>query len=176
MSLIKARSFLSRALQLYQTKVARNLSRTIHTIHDKNIITIKFQNQNHFNNISRNNLTTTNSLFSNESIITNPIEKQITDDIKDDKIKRKQRIEIKLNEQDLIESFVKGSGNGGQKINTSSNCVDLRHVPTGMRVQCQKTRSLQQNRNIARKILIERLDNYYNGELKDLEVEKNNQN
>ncbi|CAG8831835.1 13759_t:CDS:1, partial [Racocetra persica] len=60
------------------------------------------------------------------------------DNINDDnKIKKdltKERIKIVLNEKDLIESFVKGSGNGGQKINKTSNCVDLRHVPTGVRV------------------------------------------
>ncbi|CAJ0846392.1 14239_t:CDS:2, partial [Entrophospora sp. SA101] len=59
---------------------------------------------------------------------------------------------------DLIESFIKGSGNGGQKINKTSNCVNLKHAPTGFR----ETRSLNQNRSIARKILIEKLDNYYN--------------
>ncbi|CAG8720926.1 13144_t:CDS:2, partial [Cetraspora pellucida] len=88
------------------------------------------------------------------------------DTINDDKIckdLKKERIKIVLNEKDLIESFVKGSGNGGQKINKTSNCVDLRHVPTGVRVVCQKTRSLQQNRSIARKIMIEKLDDYHNG-------------
>ena len=43
--------------------------------------------------------------------------------------------EPSINEADLIETFVKGSGHGGQKINTTSNCVDLRHIPTGIRVQ-----------------------------------------
>ncbi|KAF0452397.1 peptidyl-tRNA hydrolase domain protein [Gigaspora margarita] len=90
-----------------------------------------------------------------------------TNDNDDDKTKeesKKERITIVLNEKDLIESFVKGSGNGGQKINKTSNCVDLRHVPTGVRVVCQQTRSLQQNRSIARKIMIEKLDDYYNGD------------
>ncbi|RHZ63842.1 hypothetical protein Glove_327g31 [Diversispora epigaea] len=81
------------------------------------------------------------------------------------KSKNKTRIEIKLDEKDLIESFVKGSGHGGQKINTTSNCVDLRHIPTGIRVQCQETRSLQQNRLIAKKILIKKLDDHFNGHL-----------
>lgn len=39
-------------------------------------------------------------------------------------------------------------------------------------LQCQKTRSLQQNRNIARKILIEKLDNYFNGELSKYNLKK----
>src|SRR6185369_7919128 len=67
------------------------------------------------------------------------IDENLQNQQNDDKIKsnvvKMKRIEIILNEKDLIESFVKGSGNGGQKINKTSNCVDLKHVPTGIRVQ-----------------------------------------
>jgi hypothetical protein len=45
------------------------------------------------------------------------------------------RQKVILNEDDLIETFVRGSGPGGQCINKRSNCVDLRHIPTGIRVQ-----------------------------------------
>ena len=45
------------------------------------------------------------------------------------------RKKIILNDEDLIETFVKGSGPGGQCINKRSSCVDLRHIPTGIRVQ-----------------------------------------
>ncbi|GAB5590894.1 hypothetical protein Unana1_05794 [Umbelopsis nana] len=76
-----------------------------------------------------------------------------------------QRQKIVLNEDDLIETFVRGSGPGGQCINKRSNCVDLRHIPTGIRVQCQQTRSLAQNRGIARKILLSKLDDQVNGNL-----------
>jgi hypothetical protein len=37
----------------------------------------------------------------------------------------------KLNEDDLDEQFVKGSGPGGQNVNKRSNCVVLTHKPTG---------------------------------------------
>ncbi|KAI5124497.1 hypothetical protein M0805_003024 [Coniferiporia weirii] len=67
-----------------------------------------------------------------------------------------------LNENDLEESFVRGSGPGGQSINKTQNNVQLLHKPTGIRVSCQETRSLQQNRLIARKILLERLDRIAN--------------
>lgn len=50
-----------------------------------------------------------------------------------------QRQKIVLNEDDLIETFVRGSGPGGQCINKRSNCVDLRHIPTGLRVQVTYT-------------------------------------
>ncbi|KAL7464173.1 hypothetical protein ACHAXS_004511, partial [Conticribra weissflogii] len=42
-----------------------------------------------------------------------------------------------LNEIDLEEKFVKGSGAGGQKINKTSNKVILIHIPTRIRVECQ---------------------------------------
>ncbi|KAI8144456.1 RF-1 domain-containing protein [Fennellomyces sp. T-0311] len=78
---------------------------------------------------------------------------------------RKERIKIVLNDEDLVEKFVKGSGPGGQAVNKRVNCVDLRHIPTGIRVQCQQSRSLQDNRGIARKLLKEKLDDLYNGEM-----------
>ncbi|CAO3609689.1 unnamed protein product [Cunninghamella echinulata] len=77
----------------------------------------------------------------------------------------KEKQKIILNDDDLIETFVKGSGPGGQCINKRSSCVDLRHIPTGIRVQCQQTRSLEQNRGIARKLLREKLDDLLNGQL-----------
>lgn len=69
-----------------------------------------------------------------------------------------------LNEDEIEEKFVKGSGNGGQKVNKTSNRVILVHSPTGLRVECQDTRSLQQNRKIARKRLRLKLDAFINGE------------
>ena len=69
-----------------------------------------------------------------------------------------------LNEDDLQETFVRGSGAGGQKINKTSNRVILHHVPTGCRVECQDTRSLQQNRKIARRRLRLKLDEHINGD------------
>ncbi|GJJ78570.1 peptide chain release factor [Entomortierella parvispora] len=73
--------------------------------------------------------------------------------------------EIVLLETDFRERFIKGGGNGGQKINKTNSNVELKHFETGIVVQCQATRSLPQNRKLARKILISRLDEYYNGEL-----------
>jgi len=68
-----------------------------------------------------------------------------------------------LNEDDITETFVRGSGPGGQKINKTSNRVVLVHQPTQLRVECQDTRSLQQNRKIARKRLRLKLDEHVNG-------------
>jgi len=68
-----------------------------------------------------------------------------------------------LNEDELSETFVRGSGAGGQKMNKTSSKVLLVHEPTQIRVECQDTRSLQQNRKIARKRLQLKLDEYLNG-------------
>jgi uncharacterized protein (UPF0248 family) len=68
-----------------------------------------------------------------------------------------------LNEKELTETFIRGSGPGGQKVNKTSNRVCLVHDPTQLRVECQETRSLVQNRKIARKRLQEKLDEYLNG-------------
>ena len=69
-----------------------------------------------------------------------------------------------LIESELEESFVRGSGPGGQKINKSKNNVLLVHVPTGISVQCQETRDLSSNRKIARKLLRDKIDLAVNGE------------
>lgn len=70
----------------------------------------------------------------------------------------------KLEESDLEERFLRGSGPGGQAVNKTANNVILRHIPTGMVVKCHITRSLEDNRKRARKILIEKLDEHFNGE------------
>lgn len=69
-----------------------------------------------------------------------------------------------LDESDLEEKFISGSGPGGQKVNKAVNCCQLRHKPTGIIVKVHQSRSLHQNRKIARELLISKLDNLYNGE------------
>ena len=66
-------------------------------------------------------------------------------------------------EEELTETFVRGSGPGGQKVNKTSNRVVLVHNPTQLRVEVQDTRELQQNRKIARRRLREKLDEFLNG-------------
>ncbi|ODQ51952.1 hypothetical protein SAICODRAFT_20269 [Saitoella complicata NRRL Y-17804] len=66
-------------------------------------------------------------------------------------------------ESEIVEQFIRGSGPGGQKINKTSSTVLLQHKPTGIVVRCQETRSRDQNRKVARKILAERIDQLENG-------------
>ncbi|MCB1117661.1 MAG: peptide chain release factor-like protein [Chlamydiia bacterium] len=70
--------------------------------------------------------------------------------------KRMQSLGIQ--EDELIESFILGSGRGGQKIQKTHSCVSLRHPPTGLGVRCQKTRLRADNRYHARARLCEKLE------------------
>ena len=63
-----------------------------------------------------------------------------------------------VSEGDLIEKFILGSGSGGQKINKTSSCVYIKHVPSGIEIKCQKTRSRDLNRLYARRELCERVE------------------
>ena len=43
-----------------------------------------------------------------------------------------------VSEDDFEETFIRSSGPGGQKVNKSSSCVYLVHIPTGLSVKCQR--------------------------------------
>ena len=58
-----------------------------------------------------------------------------------------------VREKDLEEKFIRSSGRGGQKVNKTSSCVYLKHVPTGIEVKCMKDRSQSLNRFLARREL-----------------------
>lgn len=59
---------------------------------------------------------------------------------------------------DVTETFTRGSGTGGQKINKTSSTVVLRHGPTGTEVRCQAERSQAANRARAWEIFCEKLE------------------
>jgi protein subunit release factor B len=63
-----------------------------------------------------------------------------------------------LREQDLEEKFVRSSGPGGQRVNKTSSCVYLKHLPTGLEVKMQQERSQRLNRYYARKRMCELLE------------------
>ncbi len=76
--------------------------------------------------------------------------------------KQRQLIErmrhLGVHEDDLVEKFVGGSGPGGQKINRTASRVYLKHLPSGIEVQCQAGRSQTFNRHQARILLCEHLE------------------
>lgn len=65
--------------------------------------------------------------------------------------------EASVFEEDLEESFILGSGPGGQKTNKTSSTVRLSHGPSAISVRCGETRSRETNRWLARRILAEEI-------------------
>lgn len=77
----------------------------------------------------------------------------------------RQRMEsLGLSEDELEESFVRGFGPGGQKVNKTSSCVCLALPRLGIVVKCQRSRSLSLNRFLAREELCERVAETIAGE------------
>lgn len=60
-------------------------------------------------------------------------------------------------EKDIEEKFIRSSGRGGQKVNKTSTCVYLKHVPSGIEIKCMKERSQSLNRFLARRELVDRV-------------------
>ena len=70
----------------------------------------------------------------------------------------RERMEaLRVREEDIEEKFIRSSGSGGQKVNKTSTCVYLRHIPTGIEVKCMKERSQPLNRFLARRELVEKI-------------------
>lgn len=63
-----------------------------------------------------------------------------------------------VSEDDVEETFVRGTGPGGQKVNKTASTVRLRHRPTGVEVRCQEERSQALNRQRAWERLCEALE------------------
>jgi len=70
---------------------------------------------------------------------------------------------LNITSEDLLEKFICGSGKGGQKINKTASCVYLKHKPSGIEVKCQRDRSRELNRFLARRELCDRLEEIRDG-------------
>ena len=68
-----------------------------------------------------------------------------------------------VNDADIDESFVRSGGHGGQNVNKTSTCVMLVHRPTGVSVKCQETRQQGLNRFIARRLLLDKIEEKQKG-------------
>ena len=64
-----------------------------------------------------------------------------------------QMVKLGILPDDTLEKFILGTGSGGQKVNKTASCVYLKHLPTGIEIKCQASRSREANRFTARKEL-----------------------
>jgi protein subunit release factor B len=75
-----------------------------------------------------------------------------------EKALREKMERLGIQESDIVERFVRSGGHGGQNVNKVATCVYLKHLPTGLEVKCQRERYQAINRFIARRLLVQKID------------------
>src|SRR5215469_4813376 len=70
-----------------------------------------------------------------------------------------------VSEAEIEENFVRSGRHGGQNVNKTSTCVMLFHRPTGIQVKCQATRQQGLNRFIARRLLLDKIEEQRTGKV-----------
>lgn len=79
------------------------------------------------------------------------------------------RIEVNINPADLEWDTFRSSGAGGQHVNKTESAVRVKHLPSGIVVECQQERSQHMNRDKAMQMLKSRL---YEKELERQQAER----
>lgn len=79
---------------------------------------------------------------------------EVLPELEEEKIPEIETKELK------IETYI-ASKPGGQKMQKTETAVRIIHLPTGIKISCQKERSQKQNKEVALKILNFKLKNYY---------------
>ena len=65
---------------------------------------------------------------------------------------------LRIDVAQIQETFARGSGKGGQKINKTSNAVQLSYPPLGLNVRVQRERQRSLNRFLALRELVDRIE------------------
>ena len=87
--------------------------------------------------------------------------------------------EFKITLSDLKIETYRSSGAGGQHINKTESAVRIKHISTGIVVQCQNDRSQHRNKNEAIQMLKSRVHEFYLKKRKEIEkikLKKNKKN